>query len=126
MLDALGAVNYLFLIPSTLLIVLSFLVRAYRWRWFFPAGHSIPLVSSLSALSIGIAANSVLPARVGEIIRAYVLGRRERLSKTTAFATIVLERVFDGLTILLFLLLVVFLIGIRNPQLHYMALAGGG
>ena len=44
---------------------------------------------------------------------------------TTAFATVVLERVFDGLTILLFLLMVVVLIGVQSPELHYMALAGG-
>ena len=125
MLNAIRNMNYLFLLLSTLLILLSFWARAYRWRWFFPMRKSMPLLSLFSALSIGIAANSLLPARVGEFVRAYVLGRHERLSKTTAFATIVLERVFDGLTILLFLLLVVVLIGLQSPELHYMALAGG-
>ena len=124
MVAAIRSLNFVFLIPSTLLIVLSFWARAYRWRWFFPAGKSIPVLSLFSALSIGIAANSLLPARVGEFVRAYVLGRRARISKTTAFATVVLERVFDGLSILLFLLLVVARIGLRSPELRYMALAG--
>ena len=124
MMEAFRGLNYLFLIPSTVLIVLSYLIRAYRWSWFFPSDQPVPFMSLLSALSIGVAANQVLPARAGEFVRAFVLGRRERLSKVTAFATIVLERVFDGLTILFFLLLVVLLIGVQSPEIHYMGVAG--
>jgi uncharacterized protein (TIRG00374 family) len=124
MMEAFRGLNYLFLLPSTALIVLSFIIRAYRWGWFFPPDQPVSFMSLLSALSIGVAANQVLPARAGEFVRAYVLGRRERLSKVTAFATIVLERVFDGLTILFFLLLVVLLIGVQSPEIHYMGVAG--
>jgi uncharacterized protein (TIRG00374 family) len=73
---------------------------------------------------IGTAANMVLPARAGEFIRAYFLGRRERISKTTVFATIVVERIFDGLTILLFLLLVVILTGAKDDEIKYMGYLG--
>ena len=124
MMEAFRGLNYLFLLPSTALIVLSFLIRAYRWGWFFPPDQPVSFMSLLSALSIGVAANQVLPVRAGEFVRAVVLGRRERLSKVTAFATIVLERVFDGLTILFFLLLVVILIGVQSPEIHYMGVAG--
>ena len=124
MMAALGQVNYLFLIPATTLLVLSSLVRAWRWGWLLRSEGHIPFISLLSALSIGVAANMVLPARAGEFVRAFVLGRRERLSKTTVFATVVLERVFDGLTILFFLLVVILLIGVSSPELRYMGLAG--
>lgn len=124
MLAAVGQLNYLFLIPATILLVLSSLVRAWRWGWLLRAEGFIPFVSLLSALSIGVAANMVLPARAGEFVRAFVLGRRERLSKTTVFATVVLERVFDGFTILFFLLMVIVLAGVSSPELRYMGLAG--
>jgi uncharacterized protein (TIRG00374 family) len=46
--------------------------------------------------------NTVLPARLGEFIRAYVIGRKENISKSAAFATVVVARIFDGMTVLLF------------------------
>ena len=54
-------------------------------------------------------ANYLLPARVGEFIRAFLLGSRVRISKTASFATVVVERVFDGFTVMLMFLLVLFL-----------------
>jgi uncharacterized membrane protein YbhN (UPF0104 family) len=53
---------------------------------------------------IGFMANNVLPARLGEFVRAYALGRAESLPPSLPFATIVIERIFDGFTLLLFLL----------------------
>ena len=52
---------------------------------------------------IGFMANNVLPARLGEFVRAYALGRSETLPASLPFATIVIERIFDGFTLLLFL-----------------------
>jgi hypothetical protein len=48
-------------------------------------------------------ANNVLPARLGEFVRAYALGRSEALPPSLPFATIVIERIFDGFTLLVFL-----------------------
>ena len=48
-------------------------------------------------------ANNVLPARLGEFVRADAIGRQATISRSAAFATIVIERLFDGLTLLLFL-----------------------
>lgn len=125
MFQAVTGLNYLFLVPSTAFLVLAAFVRAWRWGWLLRSSKPVPFVSLLSALSIGVAANMVLPARAGEFIRAYILGRRENLSKTTVFATVVLERIFDGLTVLLFLLLVVsFFIGTHVPEIQYMGVAG--
>jgi uncharacterized protein (TIRG00374 family) len=66
----------------------------------------------------------VLPARAGEFLRAYVLGRATDTSKTAVFATLVVERIFDGLTILLSLLIVV-LLGVRSPELKRIGMVGG-
>ena len=63
--------------------------------------------SLFSAVCIGFMGNSLLPARAGEFIRAYVIGKREGISKAGSFATIVTERLFDGLTLLIMLIIVV-------------------
>jgi uncharacterized protein (TIRG00374 family) len=66
----------------------------------------------------------VLPARAGEFLRAYVIGRSTGISKTAAFATLVVERIFDGLTILLSLVGVV-LLGVHSPLLKRIGMIGG-
>lgn len=63
-----------------------------------------------SATSIGFMANMLLPARLGEFVRAYVIGDKEKISKSASLATIVVERVFDGLTVILILVFLLLLI----------------
>ncbi|HUK64282.1 MAG TPA: lysylphosphatidylglycerol synthase transmembrane domain-containing protein, partial [Dongiaceae bacterium] len=60
----------------------------------------VSLDSLYSATMIGFMANNLLPLRLGEFVRAWALGRRENLSKTTVFATVVVERVVDMITLL--------------------------
>jgi uncharacterized protein (TIRG00374 family) len=55
---------------------------------------------------IGLMANNLIPARAGELARAYVLGQRERISKTTSLGTIAVDRLFDGLTLIPMMLIV--------------------
>jgi uncharacterized protein (TIRG00374 family) len=124
MLTALKQANYYMFIPSFVILVIALVIRTWRWHWLLCQTKTASFYSLFSSLMIGTAANMVLPARAGEFIRAYFLGRREEISKTTAFATIVVERIFDGLTILLFLLLVVILTGARTDEIKYMGYLG--
>jgi len=124
MLMALKQANYYMFVPSLAILAISLVIRTWRWHWLLSQAKTARFSSLFSSLMIGTAANMVLPARAGEFIRAYFLGRREEISKTTAFATIVVERVFDGLTILLFLLLVVILTGARNNEIKYIGYLG--
>ncbi len=124
MLAAVGKADYLMLIPATVLLAISFIPRAWRWRWLLYQTKKAGFLNLLSAFVIGTAGNMVLPARAGEFIRAYLLGRKEHISKTTVFATVVVERIFDGLTVLLFLLSVIILIGFRSLEIKYIGLAG--
>ena len=80
--------------------LLGFWLRAVRWRWFIDAGRPLGIPSLFSATMIGFMANNVLPFRLGEFVRPWALARRERLSKTTLLATIVVERAVDMLTLL--------------------------
>jgi uncharacterized protein (TIRG00374 family) len=124
MLLALKQANYYMFIPAGVILGISLLIRTWRWHWLLYQTRTARFYSLFSSLMIGTAANMVLPARAGEFIRAYFLGRREKISKTTVFGTIVVERIFDGLTILLFLLLVVILTGARSDEIKYMGYLG--
>src|SRR6266542_1325292 len=80
---------------------LTYVLRAFRWQYLLrPIGRTHFSVA-LRATLIGFAATFLLPARAGEFLRPYLLARQERLSATAAFATIILERLFDLLTVLL-------------------------
>ena len=80
--------------------ILGFWLRAVRWRYFVNVGRRLSLDALFSATMIGFMANNVLPFRLGEFVRPWVLARRERLSKTTLLATVVVERAIDMITLL--------------------------
>jgi uncharacterized protein (TIRG00374 family) len=124
MLAALVKANYWMLLPSFALVVVSLFLRTWRWQWLLRAVGRVPFGPAFRAANIGIGANMVLPARAGEFLRAYVLGRATGNSKTAIFATLVVERIFDGLTILLSLVGVV-LLGVRSPELKRIGVVGG-
>jgi uncharacterized protein (TIRG00374 family) len=89
-----------------LAIVLTLLVtvhRAWRWHYLLLPIKSVPLAPLTSTTFMGWAFTALLPGRLGEVARPVLLGRRQDISKTAAFATIVLERLFDLLSVLLIL-----------------------
>ena len=88
-----------------LLNLFQYLIRAWRWNILIEPIKKTSFSSRLCALLIGFAANCILPARLGEVIRANYLGQRECMSASSTFGTIVVERIFDGLTLLLFLMI---------------------
>jgi uncharacterized protein (TIRG00374 family) len=95
-----------FLILVVVLTVILYLIRALRWFHLLEPIKKIGLSSLFSSTVIGFAANCVLPARLGEFIRANYIGRMEKISKSSSLATIVTERLFDVFIILLILLFV--------------------
>ena len=98
---ALGQANYLFLLPGLLFYLVGVLFRSLRWRYLLkPIGTFSPL-RLFPLIVIGFLVNNVLPARLGIVARAYILGEREGVSKMATAGTIVVEQVFDGVTLLL-------------------------
>jgi hypothetical protein len=94
--------------PLSIAIILTFLgfvFRAWRWDILLEPIKNTGFFSRLHATLIGFAANCLLPARLGEFIRANDLGQREKISGSSTFGTIVIERLFDGFTLLLILLI---------------------
>lgn len=101
--DALGSASYGWLIPAVGLYLVGLWVRAVRWRILMMPVAPLPITSLYGILSIGFLVNNILPARLGEIARAFLIGRRHGVSRSAALATIVVERIFDGIVMLLFL-----------------------
>jgi hypothetical protein len=97
---ALRTANYLYVVPAFLLTFTGYLVRTVRWQIILAPTKRVSFASAFAVLMIGFTANNLLPARIGELVRAYALGRKEGLSKSLSLATIVVERVFDGVTIM--------------------------
>lgn len=83
---------------ATMFVNLAF--RAWRWQYLLEPLGRVGFVSSFRATAVGFAASNVLPFRAGEVIRPYFLARQEKVSATGAFATIILERVLDMVTVL--------------------------
>jgi uncharacterized protein (TIRG00374 family) len=103
--------------------VATLVIRSYRWRYLLePLGHTT-FGESFRATAVGFAASTVLPARAGEVIRPYFVARltsrHERMTASGAFATIILERVLDVVTVLVLVALYVLVFGralsVTNP-----------
>ena len=80
--------------------LLGLWIRAVRWRWLMPSGRRVSFDSLFRATMIGFMANNLLPFRLGEFVRAWALARRENMSKTAVFATVIVERVVDMITLI--------------------------
>ncbi len=94
---AMATVNYWLLAASLLPLVLFLVLRAVRWRLLFYPHQGLRLHNLLAVINIGYLVSNLLPARLGDVARAYLIGETEPVSRTTAFSTIVAERVLDAL-----------------------------
>src|SRR5580693_5805585 len=101
--------DWLALSLATMFVNLA--IRARRWQYLLEPLGATSFGNAFRATAVGFAASSVLPARAGEVIRPYFLARHERMSATGAFATIILERLLDLVTVLVLLAAFVFVFG---------------
>ena len=92
--------NFRFIMAGIAFIVAEFMLRAFRWKLLLRPS-SAPKVNQLfSVLMIGYLSNNIIPFRIGELIRAQLLGTNYKVNRPEALATIVVERVCDTLTLL--------------------------
>jgi len=101
-------VEYIYTIPLMGINLFALWIRAKRWEYLLNPIKKVRMWELFNATAIGFMANNIFPARVGELVRAIVLGHRAKISKTASFATIVVERLFDGFTVLFLFLVVIF------------------
>lgn len=103
--NAVQKANYWWLIPGVAIYFLSLGIRAWRWHYLLKPIKEIPLHSMFQIAAIGYMGNNVYPARAGEVLRAVILKRREGVSISASLATIIVERLFDGVVMLSFVFL---------------------
>ena len=101
---ALQNANFWWLIPGVAVYFVSVWFRAWRWGFLLRASKRVSANRLFPVVVIGYMGNDILPFRLGEVLRAYVLWRKEGINVGTTFTTAILERLFDGLTMVLFVL----------------------
>ncbi len=103
--DSLSGRSYWPLGPSLIVLAAAIAVRGVRWWMLFSSGSRPRFGPVMSALLIGYFFNNIFPARAGEVARVVALHQRARTSRVEAGATVVLERAYDVVALLLLLLL---------------------
>jgi uncharacterized protein (TIRG00374 family) len=99
---ALQSANYWWLIPGITIYFVGVWARAWRWHYLLKPLKSISTGTMFPIVTIGYMGNNIYPARAGELLRAYVLRRKEGVPVSASFATIIVERIFDGVVMLMF------------------------
>lgn len=95
--------NYLWLIPGVAVYFVALWVRSWRWHYLLRPMKSIRTNTLFPIVTMGYAGNNIFPARAGEVIRAVVLKRDEDVAISASLATIIIERMFDGIVMLAFI-----------------------
>ncbi len=99
---ALRTARYLWLIPGIIVYFGAVWARTWRWKYLLRPMKEISQKSLFPIVVIGYMGNNIYPFRAGEVIRAWVLRRNEGVSISGSLATIFIERIFDGLVMLIF------------------------
>ncbi|MEI6632476.1 MAG: lysylphosphatidylglycerol synthase transmembrane domain-containing protein [Chlamydiota bacterium] len=121
--ESLSRFDYRVLVPALAIYVAGFMLRAVRWQCMLAPLKRIKFTSSFNVVMIGFMANNILPLRIGEFVRAWALKRKEGVSGSAGFATIVVERVYDGLTLVGLFALVLFFSATSPEMKRYAALS---
>jgi hypothetical protein len=119
--DFWGAVkqaDYIWLVPGIGVYFVGVWVRAWRWHYLLGPIKKIPTGTMFPITTIGYMGNNVYPARAGEVLRAVILKRKEGVSVSASLATIIVERIFDGVVMLAFVF-------VNLPELAKLTAASG-
>ncbi len=99
---ALRTARYIWIIPGIIVYFFGVWARTWRWHYMLRPFKAVPLSRLFPVVCIGYMGNNIYPFRAGEVIRSYVLKRKEDISMSGSLATVLVERIFDGLVMLLF------------------------
>ncbi len=106
--SAFRRLDYRLLLPALGSTMVSYWLRAVRWRLLLLPMKRTELKNLFPATIIGYMANNLLPARLGEFVRAYALAKSESLTTSGVFASLVIDRLCDGFSVLLILVITLF------------------
>jgi len=110
--------NYFWLIPGIGVFFIGMWIRAWRWHYLLGPIKKIPTKTMFPITTIGYMGNNIYPARAGEVLRAVILKRKEGVPVSASLATIIVERIFDGVVMLAFVF-------VNLPELAKLTSASG-
>lgn len=98
-------------------------LRALRWKFILRHIKKIPIIKTFSFLMIGYTINNILPFRVGELGRSIMLAKSEEISKSAVVASVVVERWFDIVGLMVFFPVLLAALVLPNQTKLYMLLS---
>ena len=116
--EPLKSARYWWLLPGVGVYFVGVWVRAWRWHYLLRPVKAVSTQKMFPIVAIGYMGNNIYPARAGELLRAVVLKRKQDISISASLATIIVERVFDGVVMLGFVFL-------NLPELATLTAASG-
>ncbi|MFQ5484049.1 MAG: lysylphosphatidylglycerol synthase transmembrane domain-containing protein [Desulfobacterales bacterium] len=101
--DYMSSINYFWMIPSILVVIIAFILRALRWQLILKSVHDVSYWRAYHPMMIGFMINCIFPGRVGEVARPVILKKNDHVPVSSGLATVAVERVFDvGILVILF------------------------
>jgi uncharacterized protein (TIRG00374 family) len=103
--EPLKSARYWWLLPGVGVYFIGVWVRAWRWHYLLRPVKAVSTRKMFPIVAIGYMGNNIYPARAGELLRAVVLKRKQGIPISASLATIIVERIFDGVVMLGFVFL---------------------
>ena len=100
-----GEAEFIWLLPSVAVYFIAVWIRSWRWHYLIKPLKEVSTKKMFPITAIGYMGNNIFPARLGEVLRAVFLKRRENVPISASLATIIVERIFDGVVMLAFVFL---------------------
>lgn len=119
--NSLSEINLAWLAFGALWYFVAVVIIAWRWQFLLRAIKLVPLMPLSQIVSIGYMGNNVYPFRAGEALRIFLLKRDHGLPVTQSVTTVVVERVFDGIVMLSFILIGLLFVDVQSEQIQTVA-----
>jgi uncharacterized protein (TIRG00374 family) len=103
--EPLKTARYWWLLPGVAVYFIGVWARAWRWHYLLRPVKAVSTRNMFPIVAIGYMGNNIYPARAGEVLRAVVLKRKQEVPISASLATIIVERIFDGVVMLGFVFL---------------------
>lgn len=116
-LSTLGTVNILLLLVGAAVYFLAVAIIALRWQFLLRAVQFVPLWPLTQIVAIGYMGNNVYPLRAGEALRIYLLKRNHNVNAASSATTVIVERAFDGIVMLTFIIVSLLLLDIESDEI---------
>ncbi len=119
-------VDYIYLLPALIVLVLISLARAHRWRALMYPERSLSVARLFAIVNIGYLFNNIFPAKAGEVVRGYLAGRSISGGMARALSTLVVERLLDVLSVAVMLVVLIPFVALPSQVMRAGLLFGAG